>query len=85
MSIDQSIEYTTSGLRRALIDEINGIRNGTTSLERAKTICNLAKQVFNITKVELEGYEKKSNGGPRISLQDVLLVAPVGTGQTAGS
>jgi hypothetical protein len=50
----EEIELTTNGIRKALIDEINGIRMGTTTIERAKAICNLAKQVNRITKTEIE-------------------------------
>lgn len=60
--LKSEVEYTTSGLRMALIDEINGLRNGTTTVAKAKVVSDLAKQVFNICKLESDILLSQSKG-----------------------
>lgn len=45
---------TTSGLRDILFDEIDGLRDGTGETDKAMAIANLAKQIINTAKVELD-------------------------------
>lgn len=69
-----SVKYTTEGLRMALIDEINGLRNGTTTLAKAKIVSDLAKQVFNICKLEADVLLSQEKGKKMLP---VNLVSPV--------
>lgn len=73
MKKDDSVKYTTEGLRMALIDEINGLRNGTTTLTKAKIVSDLAKQVFNICKLEADVLLSQEKGQ---KLLPVNLVSP---------
>lgn len=50
----RDIETSTRGLRQALFDEINGLRKGTTSIQRANTVHKLAMEIIHITKLELD-------------------------------
>lgn len=45
---------TTQGLRDILFDEIDGLRDGTGDANKSMAIANLAKQIVNTAKVELE-------------------------------
>lgn len=45
---------TTQGLRDILFDEIDGLRDGTGETDKALAVANLAKQIVNTAKVELE-------------------------------
>lgn len=45
---------TTKGLRDVLFDEIDQLRNGDGDPQRAMAVANLAKQIINIAKVELD-------------------------------
>lgn len=42
----KNIPHTADGLRTALFDELNGLRKGTTSLKRARTIAVLAHTIL---------------------------------------
>ena len=44
----------TQGLRDALFDEIDQLRSGDGDPTRAMAVANLAKQIINIAKVELD-------------------------------
>ena len=45
---------TTQGLRDILFDEIDGLRDGSSETDKALAVANLAKQIVNTAKVELE-------------------------------
>lgn len=47
------VPRTIKGLRRALFDEINGLRTGKTNTSRAMTIHKLATQIIELTKLEV--------------------------------
>ena len=48
------IDRTTNGLRDALFDEINSLRSGESDANKSIAVANLAKQIINVAKVELE-------------------------------
>lgn len=50
----KKLNRTTHGLRDVLFEEIEGLRNGTVDPSRSMAIANLAKQIINVAKVELD-------------------------------
>lgn len=48
------IPKTAEGLRDALFDEINALRNGTTSPQRARTISLLASHIIDSIRVQIQ-------------------------------
>lgn len=50
----QAIPENIEGLRKALFDEINGLRIGTTTLQKATIVHKLATQIIILTSMELE-------------------------------
>lgn len=48
------VEKTIQGLRRALFDEINGLRTGETTLSKATAVHKLATQIILLTQMELQ-------------------------------
>lgn len=52
-----AVPLTTEGLRDALFDEINGLRNGTTTLQRAKAIAQMAARIIDSIRVQVQ-YQK---------------------------
>lgn len=59
---------TTQGLRDILFDEIDGLRDGSGETDRALAVANLAKQIINTAKVELDFhramYAMEMDGAP---------------------
>lgn len=53
-TIKQPIIRTSEGLRDALFDEIDGLRDGTGNVQSAITVANLSKQIINVIKAETE-------------------------------
>lgn len=51
---------TTKGLRDILFDEIEQLRTGDGDAQRAMAVANLAKQIINIAKVELDFHREVS-------------------------
>lgn len=48
------VPRTAEGLRDALFDEINGIRAGTTTPQRARAVAQLAGQVIDSLRVQIQ-------------------------------
>ena len=44
----------TRELRAFLVDQMQGVANGRVNSEKAKSICNLAQQVYNTLNVEVK-------------------------------
>jgi hypothetical protein len=44
----------TRELRSFLVDQMQGVANGRVNSEKAKSICNLAQQVYNTLNVEVK-------------------------------
>ncbi len=51
---------TTKGLRDVLFDEIDQLRHGDGDPQRAMAVANLAKQIINIAKVELDFHRENA-------------------------
>lgn len=45
---------TSAGLRDALFDELDRLRNGTTNASNANAVAKLADQIINTVKMEME-------------------------------
>lgn len=50
----KTIDQSTKGLRRILFDEIDSIREGTTSHVRANSVARLATSIIESAKLEIE-------------------------------
>lgn len=48
------VPKTAEGLRDALFDELNRLRDGTTSPQHARAVCNVARQVIESIRVEVQ-------------------------------
>lgn len=44
----------THGLREALFEQLDGLRNGTTTPQQAKAVSSIASQIVSVTKLEME-------------------------------
>jgi hypothetical protein len=53
---------TIEDLRRHLFDAIAGVKDGSVSIEKAKTISELSQVIVNTAKVEVD-YVRANNGG----------------------
>lgn len=58
-----SIIRTSEGLRDAIFDEIDGIRNGTSNPARANSVAKLASTVIDSVRVEIEVYRHLKSVG----------------------
>ena len=67
---------TTHTLRNMLFDEIEALRAGEGDASRALAVANLAKQIINIAKVELEFHRqamKQAEAGMALQLGSMQL------------
>jgi hypothetical protein len=60
------VKRSSDGLRDALFDEIDGLRNGTTTATNANAVARLADQINNTVHLELLVH-KQLSGGKRMS------------------
>lgn len=51
--MNKEIQKNIKGLRQALFDEINGLRTGKTTLQKAQTVHKLATQIILLTQMEI--------------------------------
>lgn len=49
-----AVPRTALGLRDALFDEINGLRNGTVTTQRARVMAQIAHRVIEATRLEVQ-------------------------------
>lgn len=71
---------TTKGLRDVLFDEIDQLRNGDGDPQRAMAVANLAKQIINIAKVELDFHReaiKQQESGRSLEMGNMQLGSSV--------
>lgn len=71
---------TSQSLRDALFDELDDLRRGSGDPSRAMAVANLAKQIINIAKVELDFHReaaKHAEAGVALSLGSMKLGSPV--------
>jgi len=54
MATFKKTNKNTSGLRDALFEQLDGLRNGTTTPQQAKAVSSLASQIVSVTKLEME-------------------------------
>lgn len=67
---------TTKGLRDVLFDEIEALRNGDGDASRALAVANLAKQIINVAKIELDYHReatKMASAGANLQLGTMPL------------
>lgn len=48
------VPKTAEGLRDALFDELNRLRDGSTSPQHARAVCNVARQVIESIRVQVQ-------------------------------
>jgi hypothetical protein len=53
-NLGSPVVRTSAGLRDALFDELDGLRNGSTNPARANAVAKLAGQVIDCVKMELD-------------------------------
>lgn len=61
----------TRELRSFLVDQMQGVANGRVNSEKAKSICNLAQQVYNTLNVEVKMAVAKS----KLNGQEIATVS----------
>lgn len=55
-------QHTIADLRRRLFESIDGVKNGTLDIDRAKIVSDLSQVIVNTAKVEVE-YLRATGGG----------------------
>lgn len=60
----QRIERSTRGLRDMLFDELDALRNGKTTPQRASAVAKLSSEICNSVRIELY-YQRVTAGLPR--------------------
>ena len=78
----------TQGLRDVLFDEIDALRNGDGDTARALAVANLAKQIINVAKVEIDYLREitkmtESGISPKLGTME-LGSAPTAQSSTTG-
>jgi hypothetical protein len=80
---------TSSALRDVLFDEIEELRNGEGDPSKAMAVANLAKQIINVAKIELDYHRmalQHSDAGAQLKLgtmnlgSDAVSAEPAVTG-----
>lgn len=81
MSKIQLVERTSQGLRDALFDELDALRNGESNPARASAMSKLAVQIINsaIMEIEFQKHVKSSPSGKDLT----LLGTPIALGRAA--
>lgn len=62
------VAATSEGLRDALFDEINGLRAGTTTVQRAKAIALLAARVIESIRAQVQIQKLMTDGAKNVGL-----------------
>lgn len=76
------IQRTSAGLRDAIFDEIDAIRNGTGNPTRANAVAKLANGIVETVRMELE-VQKHLRKSPPTPSQPNSLGLPLSLGQVA--
>ncbi len=74
--MSKKLKRTSQSLRDVLFDEIEELRNGNGDPTRALAVANLAKQIINVAKVELDFHRevaKQTEAGRQIPLGQMQL------------
>ena len=67
---------TTQGLRDALFDELDELRSDAANPEKSLAVANVAKQIINTAKVELDFHKfitDQEKGGSPVTLGNLQL------------
>jgi hypothetical protein len=90
----KKLKRTSQALRDVLFDEIEELRNGAGDPSKAMAVANLAKQIINVAKVELDYHRmalQHAEAGSQLQLgamnlgSDAASVAPNARDHTSGS
>lgn len=76
------VKRNTQGLRDVLFDEIEALRTGDGDPSRALAVANLAKQIINVAKVEIDYHRemvKMAESGNAPKLGTMELGSPAST------
>lgn len=79
-----SVARTSAGLRDAIFDEIDALRNGTSNPKRANSLAKLAMGIVETVRMELEVQKALNNGGVGAAAQvgeGMQLAKPLALGQ----
>jgi hypothetical protein len=74
--MNKKLKRTSQSLRDVLFDEIEELRNGSGDPSRALAVANLAKQIINVAKVELDFHReafKQAEAGNKLDLGQMQL------------
>lgn len=61
------ITRSTTGLRTALFEEMEALRSGTSSAQRARSIAMMANSILQSVQVEIEYHKYVNANAPRIA------------------
>lgn len=82
----QKAGRTTQGLRDILFDEIEELRSGNGDPTKSLAVANLAKQIVNTAKVELDfqrTLQQLSEGGKSVEMGSLRLGTVAGAAKSA--
>lgn len=80
MATLKNVKRTSQGLRDALFDELDALRNGESTPQRAAATSKLAVQIINSANMEIE-FQKYVRSNP--TEKKNLLGAPIALGSAA--
>lgn len=64
---------TSEGLRDVLFDELDGIRDGSSTPGRAHAVCKLTTELIKTAQLEIEFYKHITRGKDKDSIPDTVL------------
>lgn len=71
------VQRTSAGLRNALFDELDALRDGTGNPNRANAVAKLADQVIGTVKMELEVHRHLARNTPLPQDNPPTIGAPI--------
>lgn len=71
------VERTSAGLRHALFDEIDRIRNGETDAKKANAVARLSSEIVNVVTMELEVTKYVAGLPPGSDSEPIQLMRPI--------
>jgi hypothetical protein len=82
MQTTQSIKRTSTGLKEALFEELDSLRNGESNPAKSNAIAKLATQVVNICRIEIDVQKHITSTRDNSKTIDVPGVALCGNSDT---
>lgn len=73
--MSEKVSRTTKGMRDALFDEIDALRNGTGDVQKAQAIAALANNIVKIARAEMEFYKLAKGEGPEDLVERAKVTA----------